>query len=531
MTDTPLPDQDLELTPADVAYFREVVRRDDPDGYELFYTLIFNRALPVHGRAWVEELYADRAAGVASMVRGFRGSTKTTVVSIGFLAYQIGLHPEGSSVMIQASDSKAAKNTAAVASIIETNPMWALLFPEVVPDREKAWGEAGYEVKRTDMDYGEFRRKRTPDVSFVGYGVASSTIVGGHPTLLLIIDDINDEENTRSMRETEHVNTKLRGTILPTAVKGKTWEIVLNTPWTTNDAGALLESTGSYHVIETPVFRVVAEGTPGAVFVDELHPMDKDFRRKWVIPAWPGSYGLPIIKAWRKVLGAVEFARMYLLDLKLLKAGKFRWQTFPAAGVDPTWAVGGGVDYAGTINPKMGNDFFSHCYLAQPGLFGGVVIGGVRENCTQAQAERYLMQAQGMFPNWLDSVLEGDGKGEEFFALVMRNPGLRVRMMKTGNQSKHERLLRQMGPYLENGVVRISDAATPFLDRLREELEKWPNVENEDCLDALYWAMRGMPQILVLGEETERKLPNFFDRDKAPAGNVFADLAQSEFGR
>lgn len=528
----------LEFGPAEIAELRRIVRLDNPDGFEVFYTLIFNQPLPRHAREeWVEPLFADRADGEASMIRGFRGSTKTTVVSIGLLTYEIGLHPAGSSTMIQASDAKAAKNTAMVASIIENNPMWALLFPEVVPDKEKAWGADGYEVKCTQkadgspLPYGDFRRMRTPDPSFVGYGISSSTIVGSHPTLMLIIDDINDEENTRSVRETEHVNTKLRGTILPTAVKGRTWEIALNTPWTPTDAGALLESTGSYRVHETPVFRVVPEGTAGAVFCEELHPMDRDFRRKWILPSWPGNYGLEVIKAWRKVLGAVEFARMYLLDLKLLKAGKFRWQSYPAASVDVTWPVGGGVDYAGTVNVKLGNDFFAHCYLAQPGKFGAVVIGGVRENCTQAQAERYLMQAQGMFPNWLDSVLEGDGKGEEFFSLVMRNPGLRVRMMKTGNQSKQERLLKQMGPYLENGVIRISDADTPFLNRLREELEKWPNIENEDCLDALYWAARSMPGVLIISDETAGRLPNIFDRAAESGGNPFNSLAISEFSR
>lgn len=527
----PNADQVLTLTAEQVAELRGLVRRDDPDGYQIFYTLVFNQPMPSHVRRQVEKVYAARAEGVGSIVRGFRGSTKTTAFSIGFLAYQIGLHPEGSSLMIQASDAKAAKNTAQVASIIESNPMWKLFFPEVVPDKEMAWGAAGYEVKRTDQDYGEFRRSRTPDPSFVGYGVASSTLIGSHPTLLMIIDDINDEENTRSVRESEHVNTKLRGTILPMAVKGKTWELVLCTPWTDNDAAATLEGTGAYEVIETPVFEVVAAGTEGAEYVDELHPMDKDFRGKWVRLSWPEVFTLAVVKAWRKLLGQVEFARMFLLDLRLLKAGKFRWQTYPSSAVDPTWPVGGGADYAGTVNQTIGNDFFAHCYLAQPGKFGGVVIGGVRENCTQAQAERYLMQAQSLFPNWLDSVLEGDGKGEEFFAVVMRNPGLRVRMLKTGNQSKQERLLRQMGPYLENGVVRISDADTPFLNRLREELEKWPMLENEDCLDALYWAMRGMPQILVMADEQAGGLPNYFGRERESAGNPFSSLAQSEFAR
>ena len=50
----------------------------------------------------------------------------------------------------------------------------------------------------------------------LGLGYKSRAIIGKHPTGVLLIDDIHDENNTRSGRELEMVRQVLAGTILPT---------------------------------------------------------------------------------------------------------------------------------------------------------------------------------------------------------------------------------------------------------------------------------------------------------------------------
>jgi hypothetical protein len=74
--------------------------------------------------------------------------------------------------------------------------------------------------------------------------------------------------------------------------------------------------------------------------------------------------------------------------------------------------------------------------------------------------------------------------------------------MKTEGKSKPERLVHQMGPWLRLGVVRISDAETPFLNALRRFLNHYPSVSKHDpgwdAADAVYWALRGMPDVLVM---------------------------------
>jgi hypothetical protein len=60
-----------------------------------------------------------------------------------------------------------------------------------------------------------------------------------------------------------------------------------------------------------------------------------------------------------------------------------------------------------------------------------VVVDGIFEQCTQAEAELHLKKPQDIFKQWKFTVLEGDGIGETFYtSLMMRNPGLKVSMMK-----------------------------------------------------------------------------------------------------
>lgn len=125
-----------------------------------------------------------------------------------------------------------------------------------------------------------------------------------------------------------------------------------------------------------------------------------------------------------------------------------------------------------------------------------MIVDGVLEHCTQADAELFVKRGQEMYPNYLHAVVEGDGKGEDFIQVLRRNPGMKIIPMKTGGKGKDVRLVRQMAPWLESGMVRVSDAETPFLNELRKELDMYPLSKHDDALDAVYWALRGMPDVL-----------------------------------
>ena len=114
----------------------------------------------------------------------------------------------------------------------------------------------------------------------------------------------------------------------------------------------------------------------------------------------------------------------------------------------------------------------------------------------QAQAE-VRMESIEAFYGHRGTVFESDGKGEEALQLFMRNPNLTLVPMQTHGQGKPERLERQLGPWMENGRILISDEETPFLQFLRKCLRKYPQWF-KDPIDAAYWAVRGMPEVLTL---------------------------------
>lgn len=408
----------LTLSDRQLQDMKDLCRSDTPDGFSLFYTMITDAPLPPHARKWVEDLYAS---GGSVLLEAFRGSTKTTTLTI-FMAYQIGLHPELENMLVQVSDQSARNNVAKIADIIDTNPSWKLLFPEVVPDKEQGWGAEGYEVKRADMDYGSWRRIRTPDPTLVGYGYNSSAIIGKHPRGVLLVDDIHDETNTASERELSTVIHILTGTIYPAAAKSR-WKLFVGTPWVEGDALWYTKETGEFKNLKTPVM------TDGGPDVYDMQP---------VTLTWAEAYPPEKIVKMRALSGPVEFARMYLLDLS--KAGKtiFSWVGADPERINPAWPMVVGVDYAGAMNPARGNDDFAMCYVLKNPNGGVVVYDGVAEQTSQGKAETLMLRVQEVFPTCQQFVVEGDGKGVEFMQLMMRHPALRLVPEKTGGKTKHQ---------------------------------------------------------------------------------------------
>jgi hypothetical protein len=198
---------------------------------------------------------------------------------------------------------------------------------------------------------------------------------------------------------------------------------------------------------------------------------------------------------------------MYLLNLAAGKVNGLKYYTYPASEIDLKWPMWGGVDMAQVLRKERvdnpGRDYFSMAYGALSPLEQLVVVDGILEQCTQLQVDTHLKKPQAMFRNWRYSVVEGDGVGEPIFvATMLRNPGLKLQMRKTGGKSKSYRQDKDMGPLLEGARVLISDADTPFLNALRRALDDFPD-GNNDIRDGLYWLCRAVPQIWKAQENAE----------------------------
>ncbi len=244
---------------------------------------------------------------------------------------------------------------------------------------------------------------------------------------------------------------------------------------------------------------------------------------------WPDRFGEKEISRLKTLQGSIEFARMYLLDLKAAENRVFKYQNYPHEQIKDTWVMAGGVDYASSPDPNKNqaqkNDFFAMAYVAKIPGGGAVVVGGELAHCTQADAELYVMKPQNLYSNWTTSVVENIGKGDDFYQLLLRHNSLKVvasKDLRKSKASKADRLVREMGPYLENGRVMVSDGDCPYLTELRKELDQYPLCRHDDALDALYFALLAIPDVLIMPEDVGVSMTEKV-REKSP----FASLAEA----
>jgi hypothetical protein len=492
-----------------------------PLGFAAFYKKMQGNDLPKYALdKWIVPIFEGKEIDKGALIFAWRGSWKTTTVSVTFTEFFIGHHPELSNLIISSSGGNADLITESIKVVIEHSKVWREVFPHVVPDKKKGWGAEGYEVMRTDIDYSEWVDLNThrKDSTLLGLGVDSSTLIGKHPTGLLLLDDILDDDNTVSVRQMAAVARKVTGTILPFIVEDETnapgkrvitWPIVIGTPWEEDDVYQDIKNTGEFLFSETPIMSEVEKGE-GIYISHEL--LDG-----WFELTEPGRYSKEsIIRAYNRSQHK-EFMRMYMLNLKVKMEGEgLTFRTYPHQKIPWDAVMTIGVDYMSMIK-EANVDLRNRSYYAQAYLFkmadGRAVIGdGWHDRPTQGEAEAAMERAQAVYPGHRTTVFEGDGKGEEALQIFLRNPNLKLYPMKTEGKGKPERLERQLGGWLENGKIMISDGDTPFLQFLRKCLRKYPQ-HFLDPIDAVYWAARGMPEILVIDKPKDH-LPRALRKKK-----------------
>lgn len=488
------------------------------EGFKHFYWCLWRRELQPYAVEWVESFAREEW----TILECFRGSGKSTDLSISFPAYCLGKEPHTSVLIVQANDDAANDTTSAIADIVEHYTGWKACFPNVVPDPARGWGAKGYNLKDTDIEYGHFLelcgRDHTKDPSFVGAGVGSADIVGKHPRRLFF-DDIHDIKNSAFPKERQTVVDTVRANIIPVITKPgseRPFIGVACTPWDKNDAYQMLYETGLFKKITTPLFRFDPDGK-------------YDFEDKGKITlTWEEGFPIENVYALRKAYRGSwqEFARMYMCDIEAAKSKYYKWYSFPSDRVDWNAPLVGGVDYASVYQSQAGvmsgRSYFAMAYIAKmPG--GAIIPDGVLEQCTQAQAESYVMRAQNSYPGWLNCVIESDGVGAQFIQLLQRNPKMRVIPKRTSDVfrgKKEDRQYEILSPLLERAAVRVSDADTPFLNCLRSYLDNYPNLDRHapewDVADAVLWACVGVPELssyAVLDDESlfgKQRQPNPF---------------------
>lgn len=513
-------------------------------GYKAHYGAIFSHPLPSFGWDWIQEFFEFYDVGVRRFgFKAHRGATKSTVWTCGFGTYHLACFPTGGILITTKNDTAAGKTSAFIADTIENNVGWKTMYPHLVPDKTKRWAFEGYEIQQTHKDYtlkeelsyNEWRQmvadERPKDNSFVGYGWSNGSIVGMHPRLLFG-DDWLDEENSRSKRELKAVTDTVKSNILQTLNRPPEWDndkaykepcaILSYTPWYEDDVYAYLESTGLYHIMETPLAREVDKDTKGAF----------EWRNKYWVCAWDVKNPQKFMDQKLVEYGEMDFQRMQMLNLKAASGINLKreWlHEFPYERINPSWPRYMGVDYASTADQtKSGTkdrDYFSISIGAVIPSGGIVLIDGYRDKISSGDAET-MVKSFALQHRPVEIGFDKTGKGEDAFNRLRAAglPMIECPPKGQGKRSKGERFEGQggLGSAFQFSQAWISDASTPFLNAFRDEWANWPTGKNDDTLDSTYWMLYVAKAFLLLDTSDEEKLGQ--EKEKKKSG--FATMAK-----
>ena len=183
------------------------------------------------------------------------------------------------------------------------------------------------------------------------------------------------------------------------------------------------------------------------------------------------------------------------------------------------------LDCQASDNEYLHKDFHgAMCYGMKTPMGKAVIYDGIVGHFSQWQCENYVERTQGMFENFDVTGLEMNGKGEELYSLLSRKPTLRLFPFWVDATSKINRHERILSPYLETGILMVSDGDTDYLNTLRKALDEWPH-GNLDVIDSVYAYAKTIPEVLKIldsettmgdGERTEID----YDEDVGPFGKL-----------
>jgi hypothetical protein len=486
-------------------------------GFSDFFELIHGSPLHTEGKKWVKNIFdAIKRGRLKILQEAFRGSGKTTVLSKIFFAYYLGHHPHTTNCVIRVTGQKANETTRAVKELIESDPLWKLVFPDVLPDIRKPWGEkGGYHLIRLsdDFTYEDWEEKcrethRPIGPTFIGYGYDSGSVQGFRTNGLLLIDDIHDKENTRSPRRLEDVKDFIKFQLLPIPVPDEGLEIWNFTPWLPNDAYAVRKETKLYIHNYSPAMWPAEPGQgvkwPKDFEREELkgrifpYASSDDVEQWWHL-GWPERWTIENLALKYIDLGHVAFSREYLLDLEATKGQRLKadWiHYFSADDLRPSWPVFFGTDYASVFDKlkQKDRDYFTLAVMrAIPG--GGLVLtGGFRGHVLKAEALQVCKNWQDQYPTLQLNKVEAIGKGEEFYndlSLTNDMYGMPLKLSRLeshGRASKGERFEDYLAPRFQAARIWVLDTPNEFIDAFLNEWLMYPNSEHDDCLDAVYLA-------------------------------------------
>lgn len=223
-----------------------------------FSRFVFDTIPPVHAeKVWLPALEGVERGEISKLcVIAPPGHAKSTFHSIIFPAWYIGRHYNETLLGVTTVDPLARLYSDTIRDVIEHNENYALTFPGVVPDKDRAWAKDGFFVK------GPTRRSMRQKDATLGFFGAEGAIIGRRADGI-IVDDAVDEATARSETKLEARKVWLQRSAF-SRLKPGAWRIICGTMWAEDDVVDTAMRSGDYVVIH------MQARSPGEVVVADL---------------------------------------------------------------------------------------------------------------------------------------------------------------------------------------------------------------------------------------------------------------------
>lgn len=442
-----------------------------------------------------------------------RDHGKSEIFCISYPLRRICEDPNIRILIVQKTATEAEKTLGVIKQELETNyalkAYYASHWEETVGQRdicnqrgqvsvggaqkEGAWQQRRIYVKRK-------RRGKDPTIEAVGVGGA---ITGGHFDLI-ILDDIEDDENTKTDDRLKSIVGWFTGTIMQlrephTKIvvvgtlktnKQDVYNIVLQSPvWDTFKTGAVLS-----HSLDTVEYDPV-RNADGII-------TDVRVKTPGVRTLWPQKW--PIEALLLEKLASLDVAvwiREKMNDLralagKIFKREEFGW--FDDALLEEI-RLSGGFEVLAQIWDTAEEDGkendFSVCVTA--GLWRGkaYILDVYRAKLLLPQLKNAIIsQFQMWRPDWVG--IEDKSSGKNVRHVLEQESGIPITPISPEGRDKPARA-RSTTVFISNGRVLLRSGMA-WMPAFLSELTMFPDDEHDDQVDAFVYAVL---RLLLLGED------------------------------
>jgi len=389
-----------------------------------------------------------------SLSLSFRGSGKTTILTVNCAIYELLRNPDIRICIISDTGHQARAIVYQIATILMSNEDLIWLFGYFY-DSKKKWTESKITIAQRTKIF------REGTVEAYGFDTA---VVGGHFDIM-IYDDAVSEENSRTEYQRERLKTKYL----------KKFKPCLMPDGSERFRGTRYHFSDLYCTLMQDAFKDSTLVIPAIRLVN-----DREYS------AWPQLFPIRKLRKLRRELGTMIFNAQFMNDTEAMKGSifKYEWMRFcNRDDVPKELRIFQGVDLA--ISKKNTADYFAIVTVGQdPKKKEWYVLDSYRARLSFRQQTALIIQKFRQFDS-IRVAIEANAYQAAMVQEIRELSAVRARAVMT-HKDKVTRAWKLSALFEDGRIIFVKGQET-----LVNELLSFPGADHDDLFDGLDLAISG----------------------------------------